>query len=158
MVCSLEGSRHRRIKTKVFLQALAGFMADLFNLRISHGDLKTCNIMVHERRDTWDFGLVDMDDIRLDKDVRPERFLKELIQLHTSTPLFIGMDDRIKFLSRYLRLIERDDIKDIMLKVIKSSKGRQLVYVTPGGDVIMDVDWEKSCALATQASPTKKKL
>jgi hypothetical protein len=86
-----------------------------------------------------------MDDVRLDKNISLRRFLKGLIQLHTSTPLFMNMNDRIRFLIRYLRLIGRDDIRDIAKRVIKGSRGRQLVYVAPGGDVIMDVDWLGLC-------------
>lgn len=143
---------------RAFLTALASFMADLYLLKIAHGDLKTCNIMVSEEQKRWEFGLVDMDDIRLDKNIRTRRVLKELIQLHTSTPLFIGMDDRITFLSQYLRLIERDDIRDIIQKVIKGSRGRQLVYVAPGGDVITDVDWEKACASGCEPPLSKEDL
>ena len=158
MVRSLKDSRHGRLKKRVFLKAFAGFMAGLYNLRISHRDLKTCNIMVHKRRDTWDFGLVDMDDIQLDKRISHKKILKTLVQLNTSTPLFIDMRERIRFLNRYLNLIKRYNVRDMVRSVIKGSRGRELVYVTPEGDVIMDVDWEKSCGLATQASPAKKKL
>jgi tRNA A-37 threonylcarbamoyl transferase component Bud32 len=149
-------SHHKKTKKQTFLKALASFMAELYLLKIAHGDLKTCNIMVREEHKGWEFGVVDMDDIRLDRDVRPRRFVKELIQLHTSTPLFIGMDDRITFLRRYLRLIGRDDIREIINKVIKGSRGRQLVYVAPQGDVIMDVDWEEACASGCKSSLSKE--
>jgi serine/threonine protein kinase len=156
VVRSFEGSRHGRLKTRAFLKALAGFMANLYTLRISHRDLKTCNIMVHEDRDTWDFGLVDMDDVKLDKEIRHRRLLKTLVQLNTSTPLCIDMRDRIRFLIRYLNLTKRHNVRDIIGSVVRGSRGRELVYVTPEGDVIMEVDWEKSCALASQASLAKK--
>jgi hypothetical protein len=158
MVRSLKDSRHGRLKARAFLKAFAGFMAGLYNLRISHRDLKTCNIMVHETRDTWDFGLVDMDDIQLDKKVSHPKILKTLVQLNTSTPLFIDMRERIRFLIRYLNSIKKHNVRDMVRSVIKGSRGRELVYVTPEGDVIMDVDWEQSCTLATQVSPAKKKL
>jgi tRNA A-37 threonylcarbamoyl transferase component Bud32 len=132
-------------RREAFLDAFAGFMAHLFLQGIIHRDLKTCNIMVQEGQDTWHFGLVDMDDVRLDKKIDRRRFLKELVQLHTSTPLFIEMSDRMRFLTRYLRLIGRDDIREITREVIKGSRGRQLVYVAPDGDVIMDVDWQGLC-------------
>jgi tRNA A-37 threonylcarbamoyl transferase component Bud32 len=132
-------------RREAFVDAFAGFMAALYIRNIIHRDLKTCNIMVRDGEDTWNFGLVDMDDVRLDKKISLRRFLKGLIQLHTSTPLFMDMNDRIRFLIRYLRLIGRDDIRDITKRVIKGSRGRQLVYVAPGGDVIMDVDWQGLC-------------
>jgi tRNA A-37 threonylcarbamoyl transferase component Bud32 len=128
-----------------FLDAFAGFMAYLYLHRIIHRDLKTCNIMVQEGTDTWHFGLVDMDDLRLNKKIGIRRLLKGLIQLHTSTPLFMEMSDRVRFLRRYLQLIGRADIREIIKEVIKGSRGRQLVYVAPDGDVIRDVDWEGLC-------------
>jgi len=104
--------------------------------------------MVREREDTWNFGLVDMDDVRLDKKISHRRFLKGLIQLHTSTPLCIDMRDRRRFLTRYLQLIKQDNIGNIIQGVIKGSQGRQLVYVAPSGDVVRDVDWEGACKAA----------
>jgi tRNA A-37 threonylcarbamoyl transferase component Bud32 len=132
-------------RREAFLDAFADFMADLYLQGIIHRDLKTCNIMVREGEGTWHFGLVDMDDVRLDKKIGLRRLLKGLMQLHTSTPLFMEMGERIRFLSRYLQVIGRDDIQEITRAVIKGSKGRQLVYVAPDGDVIMDVDWEGLC-------------
>jgi serine/threonine protein kinase len=158
LVRSFEDSRHGKTKTRAFLRALAVFMALLLKLRISHRDLKTCNIMVREARDTWDFGLVDMDDVQLDKEIRHGRLLKTLVQLNTSTPLFIDMRNRIRFLSRYLNLIKRYNVRGIVRSVIKGSKGRELVYVTPKGDMIMAVDWEKSCALTSPRPLAKKEL
>jgi tRNA A-37 threonylcarbamoyl transferase component Bud32 len=139
-----------------FIDAFADFMAYLYLHNIIHRDLKTCNIMVQEGEDTWDFGLVDMDDVRLDKKVGLKSFLKGLIQLHTSTPLFMAMSDRIRFLRRYLHLIGMDDIGDIAKRVIKGSKGRQLVYVAPDGDVIMDVDWQGLCKSDSQLALTEE--
>ena len=158
MVKAFGCQRYDDTRKEAFLSAVAEFMAELYLLRIIHKDLKTCNIMVREKREGWEFGVIDMDDIRLNKDIRARRLVKELIQLHTSTPLFIGMDDRITFLGRYLRLIGRDDIRDIMQKVIKGSRKRQLVYVAPQGDVIMDVDWEKACASFCGPSVSKEDL
>lgn len=158
MVRSFEGFPHKKLKARTFLMALAGFIAHLYTLRISHRDLKACNIMVREEHVGWEFGLVDMDDIRLDKNIRTRRFVKALIQLHTSTPLFIGMDDRIAFLSEYLRLIGRGDIREIISAVSRGSRGRQLVYVDPQGDVIMDVAWEKTCASCCEPALSKEDL
>jgi tRNA A-37 threonylcarbamoyl transferase component Bud32 len=149
---------HRQDDTRkdAFLRAAAGFMSALYLRNIIHRDLKTCNIMVQEREEAWNFGLVDMDDVQLDKKIRSSELLKGLIQLHTSTPLFMEMSDRIRFLSRYLQLIGRDDVREIMRKVIKGSRGRRLVYVAPEGDVVMDVDWEALCGPDTQLALTKE--
>jgi tRNA A-37 threonylcarbamoyl transferase component Bud32 len=158
MVKAFGTQKHDDTRKNAFLRAVADFMAELYLLKIIHRDLKTCNIMVHEKRDTWDFGLVDMDDIQLDKKISHTKILKTLVQLNTSTPLFIGMRNRIRFLVRYLNLIQRHNVRDIIRSVVRGSKGRELVYVTPQGDVIMDVDWEQSCALAPRVSPAKKEL
>ena len=158
IVQSFEGSHHGRLKKRPFLKALAGFMATLYELKIFHRDLKTCNIMVQEEQDSWNFGLVDMDDVQLDKEVRHKKFLKTLIQLNTSTPLFIDMKDRIRFLVHYINLIKRNNVRDIVQGVITGSEGRALVYCSSGGDVIMDVDWERSCALTAPTPFAKKDL
>jgi tRNA A-37 threonylcarbamoyl transferase component Bud32 len=159
MIKAFETQGQDATRKGVFLHALAKFVAELYLLNISHKDLKTCNIMVQEVEDTWNFGLVDMDDVCLDKKIRKRRLLKELVQLHTSTPLVIDMQDRIRFLVRYLQLIKKNGIWDTIKGVIKGSKGRELVYVTPHGDVIMDVDWEQACrSSGAQLPVTKKKL
>jgi tRNA A-37 threonylcarbamoyl transferase component Bud32 len=146
-------------RREAFLDAFADFMAHLFLHNIIHRDLKACNIMVREGGKGWDFGLVDMDDVRLDKKIRKRRLLKELVQLHTSTPLMIDMKDRIRFLARYLQLIETDDIRDTMKGVIKGARGRKLVYVAPEGVVITDADWKQACRSSGAPMPvTKKKL
>lgn len=143
-------------RREVFLSSFADFMAHLYLQGIIHRDLKTCNIMVQEGEGTWHFGLVDMDDVRLDKKIGLRRLLKELVQLHTSTPLFMEMGDRTRFLSRYLQLIGRYDVREIMKEVIKGSRGRQLVYVAPHEDVIRDVDWEGLCGPNIQLALSKE--
>lgn len=150
--CHGDGEARKR----AFLKALAGFMAALYQLKIAHQDLKTCNIMVKEEDTTWRFGLVDMDDIRLDKGIPQRTLIKELVQLNTSTPLFIEKKDRLRFLIRYLKLIKEDAVRDILKRVISGSTGRELVYVSPEGDVIREVDWEKVCALNIPTAPRSR--
>jgi tRNA A-37 threonylcarbamoyl transferase component Bud32 len=158
MVRSFEDSHHERLKKRAFLKALAGFMATLYELKISHRDLKTCNIMVQEEQDNWNFGLVDTDDVHLGKEIQQRGLLKTLIQLNTSTPFFIDMRDRIRFLVHYLNLIKMNNVWDVIRGVIKGSKGRELVYCSPEGDVVMDVDWERSCALTAPTPFAKEEL
>jgi tRNA A-37 threonylcarbamoyl transferase component Bud32 len=158
MVSVLEDPLRDRGGKRSFLKSLAGFMADLYKLKIYHGDLKTCNIMVREKETGWDFGVVDWDDVQLDKEIRPRKILKTLIQLNTSAPLFIDMRNRIRFLIYYFNVTKRHNVRDIIQKVIKGSRGRELVYVTREGDVIMAVDWEESCALSSRSSLAKKEL
>ncbi|RLB07550.1 MAG: hypothetical protein DRG50_02480 [Deltaproteobacteria bacterium] len=134
-----------RIKKRAFIEALADFMAELYRLKIAHRDLKTCNILVKEEDNKWEFGLIDMDDVQLDKALSKKKLIRELVQMNTSTPLFIDMRERMRFLIRYLKLIGRYRAKEIFSKVINGSKGRELVYVSPKGDEIMHIDWEKVC-------------
>lgn len=158
MVKAFGTQKHDDTRKSAFLRAVADFMAELYLLKIIHRDLKTCNIMVQEKQDNWNFGLVDMDDVQLDKQIRNKTLLKTLVQLNTSTPLFIGMRDRTRFLIRYLNVIKRNSAWNIIQGVIRGSRGRALVYVSPEGDVIMDVDWEKLCASASQAPLAKQEL
>jgi tRNA A-37 threonylcarbamoyl transferase component Bud32 len=155
---AFEAQTEDNTRRGAFLDAFAGFMAHLYLQGIIHRDLKTCNIMVREENKGWDFCLVDMDDVRLNKKINLRRLLKGLVQLHTSTPLFMEVSERIGFLSRYLRLIGRDDIREITRGVIKGSKGRRLVYVAPDGDVIMDVDWGGLCAPELQVALPKENV
>ncbi|MBW2039427.1 MAG: hypothetical protein JRI46_07520 [Deltaproteobacteria bacterium] len=145
MVRTFGVSLYERVKKRAFLRTLAGFMAKLYLLKIAHRDLKTCNIIVKEEDDKWKFGLVDTDDVQLDKGIPKKRLIRELVQMNTSTPLFIEMSDRIRFLVKYLKLIGRYKARDILPKVIRGSKGRELVYVSSEGDVVMEVNWEKVC-------------
>ncbi|MCJ7662706.1 MAG: hypothetical protein MUO24_00530 [Desulfobacterales bacterium] len=156
MVQAFGAQRQDDTRKDAFLRDAAGFMAALYLRNIIHRDLKTCNLMVREENTGWDFCLVDMDDVQLGKKIRRSELLKGLIQLHTSTPLFIEMQDRIRFLARYLRLIKKDDISNLARRVIEGSKGRRLVYVAPHGDVIMDVDWEGLCGPDAQLALTKE--
>jgi serine/threonine protein kinase len=158
MVRSFEDSHHGRLKKRAFLKTLAGFMATLYELKISHRDLKTCNIMVQEEQDTWNFALIDMDDIQLGKEVGHKKILKTLVQLNTSTSLFIDMRDRIRFLIHYLNLIQRKNVRDVIGSVVRGSRGRELVYVAPEGDVIMEIDWEGLCALPPTQRGTARPL
>jgi tRNA A-37 threonylcarbamoyl transferase component Bud32 len=145
MVKTFTGHRLDDDRREAFVDAFAGFMASLYFRGIIHRDFKTCNIMVQEMANSWHFGLVDMDDVRLDKKIGRGRLVKGLVQMHTSTPLFMERRERMRFLSCYLQSIGRADIGEIIKEVIKGSKGRKLVYVAPDGAVIRDVDWEGLC-------------
>ena len=148
-------SREDRVrkKVKIFVQAVADFMATLHQLRIAHKDLKTCNIMISEKGRRWDFGLVDLDDIQLDKKISERRLIVELMQLHTSTPLFIDMNNRRAFLVEFLKRIGTYEVRNIVAKVLDASRGRQLIYVSPQGDVVTTVDWDSLCSDGPQTAP-----
>ena len=131
IVKTFEAQRDDDTRREAFLNAFAGFMAKLYLCTITHKDLKTCNIMVREREDTWNFGLVDMDDVRLDKKISHRRFLKGLIQLHTSTPLCIDMRDRRGFLTRYLQLIKQDNMREYHSRGDQGEHGKAIGLCRP---------------------------
>jgi tRNA A-37 threonylcarbamoyl transferase component Bud32 len=128
-----------------FVRAVAKFLAVLYQRRIYHGDLKTCNVMVRDCEDQWNFGLIDMDDVRLDKELTHRDVVCELVQLNTSTPLVIDARRRFRFLRDFCRVTGSRNEGDLSTKVVARCKGRQLVYVTNEGDVVKDVDWEQFC-------------
>ncbi|UCD70740.1 MAG: hypothetical protein JSW70_06965 [Syntrophobacterales bacterium] len=112
------------VKKKAFIKELAVFLAKLNCLRIAHRDLKISNILVKEVDNSWCFALTDWEDLELDKQITGKRLIKTLVQMNTSTPLFVSLRDRSRFLKQYLTLIGRDDIKTVYREVIRWSEKR----------------------------------
>ena len=116
---------HRNVARKrAFIKGLAAFMANLYKLEITHRDLKISNIMVKEDGNTWYFTLTDWEDLRLDKHISDRRIIKGLVQMNTSTPFFISLKDRIRFLKEYCAIIGKDEIRALYRVVIKRSEKR----------------------------------
>ena len=109
-------------KKKAFIKELAAFIAKLYNLKIAHRDIKISNILVKEIDNSWCFALTDWEDLELDKQITGKRLIKGLVQMNSSTPLFISFWDRSRFLKEYFILIGRDDIKKVYREVIKGSE------------------------------------
>ena len=135
-----------------FLDNLARFMAGLHESGVFHTDLKTCNILVSGQWSSGSdirasegrelppkcFSLLDYDDVRVLKDVVDIRMrAKNLSQLFLSTPSDIDMDDRMKFLNRYLLACSKTNIdKRRLLKMVYNRIiGKSLLYVGPEGDI-----------------------
>ncbi len=133
IIHSLENLKERRLFTKVFAQWLSHYHdKDLY-----HRDMKTCNILVSKDRETWNFHLLDLEDVRLNKKVSERDLFKNFLQLNTSTPKFITTMDRFRFLRNYLDLRPIIRNKKVFIRrLIKESKRRGLVYVSPQGVVI----------------------
>jgi serine/threonine protein kinase len=130
---SLENLKGRRLFTKVFAQWLSHYHdKDLY-----HRDMKTCNILVSKNGETWNFHLLDLEDVRLNKKVSERDLFKSFLQLNTSAPKIITTMDRFRFLRNYLDLrpIVRNK-KVFIRRLIEESKRRGLVYVSPQGVVI----------------------
>jgi len=129
-----------------FNESLSVFMAKLYHERIVHRDLKTCNVMVKEQAAGWQFGLVDVEDLQFNRKIRRKQLVRELMQLHTSTPLCITAVERMAFLRNFLKIIGGFDAEAIARDVVKESGGRRLVYVSLQGDVIREMDWRRWCS------------
>jgi hypothetical protein len=102
-----------------------------------HRDMKTCNILVSRSEGDWNFHLLDLEDVLLDKPVDEGRLHKNLLQLNTSTPKIINRIDRFRFYREYLgqNSIVKNE-KSFLRRLIEESRRRDLVYVSPQGVVI----------------------
>jgi hypothetical protein len=102
-----------------------------------HKDMKTCNILVSENDHSWNFRLLDLEDVVLDKRVTEKKLFRNLLQLNTSTPRAITRMDRMRFFKEYHRLnpIVRNQ-KILLRRLIEESRKRGLVYVSSQGVVI----------------------
>jgi tRNA A-37 threonylcarbamoyl transferase component Bud32 len=83
------------------------------------------------------FCLLDYDEVRFSGQVPAKRRLKNLVQIFLSTPLAIGATDRLRFLSEYaLHLgVPHREKRKIARAVVAASRGRDILYVGPYGDV-----------------------
>ncbi len=123
-------------KKRLFIKTFAHWLNGLHKMRLYHKDMKTCNILVSEREKTWNFRLLDFEDILMDKNVNQKRVFRNFLQLNTSTPKVMTQFDRTRFLKEYLRLnpIVKDP-KVFLRRLMKESRRRGLVYVSPQGVV-----------------------
>ena len=98
--------------------------------------MKTCNILVSEREETWDFHLLDFEDIRMNEKVNGKKLFRNFLQLNTSTPQVMTKMDRFRFFREYLHLntIVKDQ-KGFIRKLVVESRQRGLVFVSPQGEV-----------------------
>ena len=119
-----------------FIQVSAKWLSRFHRMDLYHRDMKTCNIFVSEGDKTWDFNLLDLEDVSLDKRVKEEMLFKNFLQLNTSTPRIITRTDRLRFFEAYHR--RNPVIKDkdrFLFRLIQKSRERGIVYVSPEGVV-----------------------
>jgi serine/threonine protein kinase len=123
-------------KKRIFIKTFARWLDGLHKMRLYHKDMKTCNILVSERGETWDFHLLDFEDIRIDEKVNQKKLFRNFLQLNTSTPKMMTKVDRFRFFREYLRLnpIVKDQ-KIFLQGLMNESRRRGLVYVSPQGVV-----------------------
>jgi tRNA A-37 threonylcarbamoyl transferase component Bud32 len=123
-------------RKRVFIKSFARWLHGLHKTGLYHKDMKTCNILVSENGETWDFHLLDFEDILMDERVDSKKLFRNFLQLNTSTPKIMTRADRLRFLREYLRL--NPVVKDprvFLHGLVDESRRRGLVYVSPQGVV-----------------------
>ncbi|MEW6377852.1 MAG: lipopolysaccharide kinase InaA family protein [Thermodesulfobacteriota bacterium] len=122
---------------RYFIKTFARWLSCLHERNLYHRDMKTCNILVSENGETWNFYLLDLEDVLLDEKVDERKLFKNFLQLNTSTPKNISTTDRFRFFKEYVSLNPIiKDRKGFLQRLIEESKRRGLVYVSPQGVVI----------------------
>ena len=123
-------------KKRFFIQTFAQWLGSLHKMDLYHKDMKTCNILVAERGETWNFHLLDFEDILTDEKVNQKKLFRNFLQLNTSTPKIVTRSDRFRFFKEYLRLNPIVKEEKIFLRgLMKESRRRGLVYVSTHGVV-----------------------
>ncbi|MGB9628828.1 MAG: lipopolysaccharide kinase InaA family protein, partial [Thermodesulfobacteriota bacterium] len=121
---------------RLFVKTFARWVAHLHKMSIYHRDMKACNILVSKNEGSWNFHLLDLEDVRLDRKVKEKELFKNFLQLNTSIPRTVTKTDRLRFLKNYFwfnPVMEYN--KEWILRLIQKSKERGVVYVTPHGVV-----------------------
>jgi serine/threonine protein kinase len=123
-------------RKRFFIKTFARWLEGLHKMSLYHSDMKTCNILVSENGETWDFRLLDFEDIRMDEKMNRKKLYKNFLQLNTSTPKVITKVDRLRFFREYLRYnpIVKDQ-RIFLGRLWRESRRRGLVYVSPQGVV-----------------------
>lgn len=128
-------------KKRHFIKTFARWLGSLHKMDLYHKDMKTCNILVAERGETWNFHLLDFEDILTDEKVNRKKLFRNFLQLNTSTPKIMTRSDRFRFFKEYLRLnpVVKDE-KIFLHGLIKESRRRGLVYVSTHGVVTEEME------------------
>jgi len=113
---------------RTFIYKFALFLRALFRQRISHRDMKACNIFViNDSR----FILLDVEDIVFEE-ISEKRLERILIQLNTTIPRRISLGDRMRF---FLKLTSSLNVnrKQVFRDAVKESLQSKIVYEGIGG-------------------------
>jgi tRNA A-37 threonylcarbamoyl transferase component Bud32 len=121
-------------RKRFFIKTFARWLNGLHRMSLYHKDMKTCNILVSEKGEAWEFHLLDFEDIKMDEKVDRKKLFRNFLQLSTSTPSVMTRVDRFRFFREYLRLnpIVKDE-KAFLRGLIDESRRRGLVYVSSHG-------------------------
>jgi hypothetical protein len=123
-------------RKRFFIKTFARWLGGLHRMSVYHKDMKTCNILVSEKEEAWDFHLLDFEDIRMDEKMNRKKLFRNFLQLNTSTPRAMTKVDRFRFFKEYLRLnpIIKDE-RAFLHGLMDESRRRGLVYVSSHGVV-----------------------
>jgi hypothetical protein len=135
----LQGFEHLE-KKRSFIKTFARWLSNFHQMNLYHKDMKTCNILIRSRGEGWDFLLLDLEDVLLDRRPDEKGLFRSFLQLNTSTPKVMTRSDRFRFFREYVRLhpIIKNE-KDFLRRLVKESRRRGLVYVSPQGVVMEDL-------------------
>jgi serine/threonine protein kinase len=123
-------------KKRLFIKMFAHWLDGFHKLRLLHKDMKTCNILVSETGDTWNFHLLDFEDILMEEDLNGKKLFRNFLQLNTSTPRVMTKVDRYRFFREYLHLNPIVKNPKVFLRgLMNESRRRGVVYVSPRGVV-----------------------
>lgn len=134
---------------RAFARAFGRFIGELHAKGMVHSDLKTCNILVsrgpgaaNDDADAPRFTLLDYDDVRFFSRVPFRKRIKNLVQIFLSTPLVLGISDRMRFLTAYAAEtgLDRREARELAVEVLAAARGRTILYVGFDGDVVEQ--WE----------------
>jgi len=132
-----------------FVRKFGRFLGVMHSKGIFHSDLKTCNVLVSERKPSTNdssetasdgpigFHLLDYDDVSHGREVSDNRRIKNLIQIFLSTPVAVGATDRMRFLREYAFHggLNRRRMRRIASEVVRAARGKDILYVGFNGDV-----------------------
>ncbi len=102
---------------------LGRFLDGLLAHRISHRDLKGCNLVILEDQRPL---LLDIEDIRFNEP-KEEALVRMLTQLNCTIPKEVTLRDRLRFFHDATRSVTALR-KRILAGIVKASKGREIVY------------------------------
>ena len=126
-------------KKSDLIKAFAKILGEIHNRNIFHHDLKTCNIMVKEKDESFDFTFLDFDKVSFNEEISVRKRVKNLTQINLSTPRLFTLTDRLRFLKEYLDQCGiTNEEKNILKEIVNLCRTEKILYVSLQGDVTED--------------------
>jgi hypothetical protein len=116
------------IERRALIDNFTEFLRALFRQRITHKDMKACNIFVLNGRH---FVLLDVEDVVFEE-IREETLKRMLVQLDTTIPKRIYLRDRMRFFLRLTASLKINK-KRLFSEIMKASLESDIVYEGIGG-------------------------